>query len=67
MATGEIEVLAKSVEVLNTSVTPPFSIEDGIETDETTRMKWRYLDIRRPEMYQALHLRHKVARPCAAR
>ena len=61
MATGEIEVLAKSVEVLNTSVTPPFSIEDGIETDETTRMKWRYLDIRRPEMYQALHLRHKVA------
>lgn len=61
MATGEIEVLAKSVEVLNTSVTPPFAIEDGIETDETTRMKWRYLDIRRPEMYQALHLRHKVA------
>ena len=45
----------------NTSVTPPFSIEDGIETDETTRMKWRYLDIRRPEMYQALHLRHTVA------
>ena len=61
MATGEIEVLAKSVEVLNTSVTPPFSIEDGIETDETTRMKWRYLDIRRPEMFEALHLRHKVA------
>ena len=61
MATGEIEVLAKSVEVLNTSVTPPFSIEDGIETDETTRMKWRYLDIRRPEMYEALHLRHTVA------
>ena len=61
MATGEIEVLAKSVEVLNTSVTPPFAIEDGIETDETTRMKWRYLDIRRPEMFEALHLRHKVA------
>ena len=61
MATGEIEVLASSVEVLNTSVTPPFSIEDGIETDETTRMKWRYLDLRRPEMYQAMHLRHKVA------
>ncbi len=61
MATGEIEVLASSVKVLNTSVTPPFSIEDGIETDETTRMKWRYLDLRRPEMYQALHLRHVVA------
>ena len=61
MATGEIEVLAKSVEVLNTSVTPPFSIEDGIETDETTRMKWRYMDLRRPEMYKNLKLRHTVA------
>ena len=61
MATGEIEVLASALKVLNTSVTPPFSIEDGIETDETTRMKWRYLDLRRPEMYQNLLLRHKVA------
>ena len=61
MATGEIEVLASALVVLNTSVTPPFSIEDGIETDETTRMKWRYLDIRRPEMYAALKLRHTVA------
>ena len=61
MVTGEIELLATSVEVLNTSVTPHFSIEDGIETDETTRMKWRYLDLRRPEMYANLLLRHKVA------
>ncbi len=61
MVTGEIEVLASAVEVLNTSVTPPFSIEDGIETDETTRMKWRYLDIRRPEMLASLTLRHTVA------
>lgn len=61
MVTGEIEVLVTSVKVLNTSVTPPFSIEDGIETDETTRMKWRYLDLRRPEMYANLLLRHKVA------
>lgn len=61
MATGEIEVLANSVKVLNSSVTPPFSIEDGIETDETTRMKWRYLDLRRPEMYANLKLRHQVA------
>ena len=45
----------------NTSVTPPFSIEDGIETDETTRMKWRYMDLRRPEMYKNLKLRHTVA------
>lgn len=60
MVTGHIEVLASSIEVLNTSVTPPFSIEDGIETDETTRMKWRYLDLRRPEMYSNIYLRHKV-------
>lgn len=61
MATGQIEVLANGLQVLNNSLTPPFSIEDGIETDETTRMKWRYLDLRRPEMYQALALRHAVA------
>ena len=60
MVTGEIEVLASSIETLNKSVTPPFSIEDGIETDETTRMKWRYLDIRRPEMLANLKLRHQV-------
>ena len=60
MVTGEIEVLARAVQVLNKSVTPPFSIEDGIETDETTRMKWRYLDIRRPEMLANLKLRHQV-------
>ncbi len=60
MATGQIEVLASSIQVLNKSVTPPFAIEDGIETDETTRMKWRYLDLRRPEMYANLYLRHTV-------
>lgn len=60
MATGKIEVLASSINVLNTSITPPFSIEDGIETDETTRMKWRYLDLRRPEMYANILLRHTV-------
>ena len=66
MATGEIEVLARSLQVLNTSVTPPFAIEDGIETDETTRMKWRYLDLRRPEMFNALKLRHTVAQAMRA-
>ncbi len=60
MATGEIEVLASSIEVLNRSVTPPFVVEDGIGTDETTRMKWRYIDLRRPEMYANLALRHTV-------
>ncbi|WP_314009939.1 aspartate--tRNA ligase [Cryptobacterium curtum] len=66
MATGEIEVLARSLQVLNTSVTPPFAIEDGIETDETTRMKWRYMDLRRPEMFNALKLRHTVAQAMRA-
>lgn len=60
METGGIEVLASELTVLNKSQTPPFSIEDGIETDETTRMKWRYLDLRRPEMLKALKLRHTV-------
>lgn len=60
MLTGEIEVLAAGLKVLNSSVTPPFSIEDGIETDETTRMKWRYMDLRRPEMFKNLKLRHTV-------
>ena len=60
MATGKIEVLVNAISVLNSSNTPPFFIEDGIETDETTRMKWRYLDLRRPEMYQNLKVRHDV-------
>ncbi len=59
MATGEIEVLASSLQVLNKSVTPPFVIEDGIDTDEKLRMKYRYLDLRRPEMYKTLLLRHQ--------
>ncbi|WP_350455385.1 aspartate--tRNA ligase [Slackia heliotrinireducens] len=61
MATGEIEVLASAIEILNTSVTPPFHIEDGSETDEIMRMKWRYMDLRRPEMFQTIKLRHTVA------
>ncbi len=60
MPTGEIEVLASGIQVLNKSITPPFAIEDGIETDETTRMKWRYLDLRRPEMFANIQLRHTV-------
>lgn len=57
LATGEIEVLADHAEVLNTSVTPPFQIEDGIETSEDTRLRYRYLDLRRPEMMANLKLR----------
>ena len=61
MATGEVEVLAKTVTVLRESRTPPFEIEDGIEVDERLRLRYRYLDLRREEMKQNLVLRHRVA------
>jgi len=60
LATGAIEVLVSELEVLNRAKTPPFEIEDGIETAEDVRMKWRYLDIRRPEVERALELRSSV-------
>jgi len=62
IATGEIEVVADTLNVLNTSKTPPFYIEDGIDTDENLRLKYRYLDLRRPEMQRNLMLRHKVTK-----
>ena len=58
MPTGEVEVLVSAIEVLNTSLTPPFAIEDGIDTSEETRLRYRYLDLRRPELYKALKLRN---------
>jgi aspartyl-tRNA synthetase len=60
MPTGQVEVIINSAEVLNRSETPPFEIEAGIDTDELTRLKWRYLDIRRPEVLSALVLRDRV-------
>jgi aspartyl-tRNA synthetase len=60
MATGEVEVIIDGAEVLNASETPPFEIEPGIDTDEVTRMRYRYLDIRRPEVFHALALRDRV-------
>lgn len=60
LPTGEVEVVVTDCQILNESVTPPFPLEDGIETDELTRMKWRYLDIRRPEVAAALRLRDSV-------
>jgi aspartyl-tRNA synthetase len=60
METGDIEVVITAARVLNASETPPFEIEAGIDTDELTRMKWRYLDIRRPEVLAALQLRDRV-------
>jgi aspartyl-tRNA synthetase len=60
MPTGGVEVLLSDVEILNPAKTPPFAIADGIETDELTRLRWRYLDIRRPEVLAALRLRSTV-------
>ena len=57
LATGEVEVLCTRVEVLNTSKTPPFQIEDHVELSEDMRLKYRYLDIRRPKMMANLRLR----------
>ena len=60
--TGEIEVIAKELKVLNVSKTPPFLIEDEEEVAENTRLKYRYLDLRKPGLQQNLILRHKVAK-----
>lgn len=57
MATGEVEVLIHAIDVINKSKTPPFAIEDGIETSEDTRLRYRYLDLRRPEMLERLRVR----------
>ena len=62
MATGAIEIEAYEMEVLSKSKTPPFAIEDGIDTDELTRLRWRFLDVRRPEVLSALRMRSNVTR-----
>jgi aspartyl-tRNA synthetase len=60
LETGSIEVHIVAMEVLNTAKTPPFYIENDIDVDETLSMRYRYLDLRRPEMRDNLMLRHRV-------
>ncbi len=60
LATGEIEVLATRLHILNNAKTPPFQIEDDINAAEETRLRYRYLDLRRPKPHANLALRHKI-------
>ncbi|SFS97154.1 aspartate--tRNA ligase [Marininema halotolerans] len=60
MKTGAIEIVAEEVEIVNEAKTPPFAVEDDVEVDETTRLKHRYIDLRRPMMQNTLILRHQV-------
>ena len=60
LATGAVELHVQSLEVLNNAKTTPFEIKDGIEANDDTRLRYRYLDLRRPEMLENLKLRAKV-------
>jgi aspartyl-tRNA synthetase len=60
IATGEVELIASKLHVLNNSKTPPFQVEDQINVAEETRLRYRYLDLRRTKPHQNLALRHKV-------
>ena len=66
LATGDIEVFVDDVEILNESKTPPFVIEDDAEVTEGIRLKYRYLDLRRPKMQRLLRLRHDIAQAVRA-
>lgn len=60
MSTGSIEVLGKEIEILNAAQTPPFQLDSYTDVGEDVRLKYRYLDLRRPEMQQKLRLRSRI-------
>ena len=60
LPTGEIEIIAKKLNVLSPSLTPPFTIEDNTDGGDDIRMKYRYLDLRRPMVRKNLELRHRM-------
>ena len=62
LTTGDIEVVATSLRILSEAETPPFPIEENSKTKDEIRLKYRYLDLRRPEMQRNLMLRHKVTK-----
>ena len=61
MATGDIEIRARQLRVLSESLTPPFPVEEGIKTKEELRLKYRYLDLRRPDLQKNIILRSRIA------
>jgi len=62
MVTGEIEIIASELRILNKSEVPPFHIEENVDANEALRLKYRYLDLRRPHLQRNLHLRHRIAK-----
>ncbi|MFH0768400.1 MAG: aspartate--tRNA ligase [Chloroflexota bacterium] len=62
LPTGEVEVIAQNVAILNPSKTPPFYINEESDVEESVRLKYRYLDLRRPQMQKILLLRHRVVK-----
>ena len=60
IASGEVEVMAARLHILNNSKTPPFQIEEEVTASEETRLRYRYLDLRRPKPHRNLELRHRV-------
>ena len=60
LATGMVELVVDELEILAAADTPPFLPDDDVEVDETIRLKYRYIDLRRPRMFHNLHLRHRV-------
>jgi len=62
LPTGDVEVIARKLDILNHSKTPPFYINEDVEVDENVRLKYRYLDLRREPMRQRLVLRHRIVK-----
>ena len=60
LKTGEIEVLVDEYQLLNTSKTPPFTLDDTAEVSETVRLRYRYLDLRRPSLQKNFFIRHQA-------
>ncbi|MFS0780800.1 aspartate--tRNA ligase [Bacillus sp. 1P06AnD] len=62
LKTGKIEIKAENVTIINEAKTPPFTIDDKSEVSEEVRLKYRYLDLRRPAMFETLNMRHRITK-----